>query len=76
MNALDIIVGHALNTLPDHIAPRKKILQAVLDSTRDNHPTRRAVSKMLSTLEEHERAQSSLPLDFSHDGETPNKGNI
>lgn len=58
----EILVEHALGTLPDSIAARKRLLMAVAHVIRGNHPEFKRVAMMLVYLERHEAAQAKLPF--------------
>lgn len=61
-SADEILIDHALETLPDSIAKRKTLLRAVLNKTSTSHPDFKRVNLMLVYLEKHEAQQVNLPL--------------
>lgn len=61
-SADEILIEHALATLPDSIAKRKTLLRAVSNKTSTHHPDFKRVNLMLVYLEKHEAQQASLPL--------------
>jgi len=58
--SLEILTSHALATLPDSMAARKKLLRAVSNLIAGGHRDYRTVLSMLASLALHEKQQSRL----------------
>lgn len=61
---LHLIIGHAINTLPDSIRARRELLAALLRITPISHPLRERIQVLSIQLETHEANQLSLALEF------------
>lgn len=61
-NVLNVLVDHALATLPDSISARKKLLRAILHTMTTSHPEHARVLRMLGFINKHEAEQAKLPL--------------
>jgi len=62
MNSLEVLIDHALATLPDSISARKRLLRASVNVMKSNHPQYKTAVATLFTLEKHEAQQAKLPL--------------
>lgn len=62
--AREILAGHALATLPDSTAERRKVLYAVLGVLPIGHASRPEVKHLIVLLDEFERQQLQLALSF------------
>lgn len=58
----EILIEHALETLPDSITRRKTLLNAVACKISQTHPDFKRVALMLLYLDKHEQQQAELPL--------------
>lgn len=78
--AFNLILAHAIATLPDSIRERKFLLAALLVILPKDHPLRDRVEGLRLHLESHEQHQLNLGLEFSNlanagDGEAKADGN-
>jgi hypothetical protein len=62
--ALNLVLGHAIGSLPDSLSERKKLLTAALELLPADHPLRVSVGEMLHWLIAHEEHQLQLAMDF------------
>lgn len=70
---LDILIQHALSSLPDSLSGRRLILGAVLDILEDEHPARKSVEAAYATLLTHEAKQKLLPLSWDSSAKKPKR---
>ena len=59
---LDILLTHAVETLPDSLLARKRLLRAMSHVITEKHPAHGAVMSQLAVIESLEKLQAQLPL--------------
>lgn len=57
---IEIILDHALSTLPDSLSQRQKLLRAIFNALSPKHPQYKHVMEMMAALDLHEAAQKKL----------------
>jgi hypothetical protein len=61
----EIIYTHLAKTLPDSIAERRKVLQAMSYVLKDSHPAKASVLAILAALDAQDKLQMDLSLTLT-----------
>ena len=61
---LDIVLTHAIETLPDSISARKQLLRAMSHVITEKHPAYNAVMSQIAVIESLEELQAKLPIQL------------
>jgi hypothetical protein len=82
--SVEILMDHALETLPDSLAMRKTVLRAITHVMHGKHPSYKTALAMLGSLQRHEEQQAKLLLrtidkpkrrkSVNHDGDGQSNG--
>jgi hypothetical protein len=64
VSALNRVLGHLMETLPDSLTERKALLVAALEIMPADHPERLALGEMIHWLISHESHEHQLALAF------------
>jgi short-subunit dehydrogenase len=65
MDALNTIIEHVVGTLPDSISRRREVLTALHKLMKRDHVATRNIRAQLAALDEIQKLQAELPLNFS-----------
>lgn len=63
-NPSEFLAMHAIATMPDSLAARKRLLGAITGSLPRNNPTRLTAQAILHTIKQQEELQAQLALTF------------
>jgi hypothetical protein len=64
-NPVEFLAMHAVATLPDSLAARKRVLGAVTGALPRNNETRITATAILQSIRQQEDLQAQLALTFS-----------
>lgn len=67
-NAIEILCGHAAQTLPDSLSERKSVLRAMEKVLRADNPIYRDVQAHLAAIAVVEKFDAQLKMRFSTGG--------